>query len=648
MHQLLLLVAVVSTIAPSGVEARGLSAASSPLAPQAVSASISLRQGWNLVASPVIPDDPAPAAVFASIADVLDLVYAYEGCDRADPWKKYDPKAPPITNDLTAIGATRGLWIKTHADATWIVTGTSPIQMSILLCAGENLIGYPSSGDMALLVALDDIAGKFDRVYSFVAADTADPWKIHDPLAPSFANDLESIGPMRGYWVEMAESAILTVSTATGTVRRVNAPYFDTDVRYSEMAVFWFGQITPTENYADVRVGYTPNQLVLNVAAFDRRLWYDTTPSAGDLTAWDAVTVRVELDEGPGGALSADAYRFVGQLTWWEDPRTPWQAAYRFDGTAWVAASLPFVSYAGWRGDVPNTNEDDRGWNISFGIPFSSLGLTGPPAPGAQWRLAIVLHDRDDAAGAPIADKTWPESVALDWPATWGVLNFGLPDYASSAPPTGAVTIRHGLNGAVVSDVAAGGYAVCGAGRDYWTEWGNTNEAYYSVDHDRFNVQNQSDISDWPCFSKYYVSFPLSSIPVGKTIVSATLTLHQIGNAGEGWTPGPQPSFIQVLTVDRGWDEASLTWNNAPLARENITGAWVDPLSAFPGWPGVPRHWNVSRAAAQAYATGLPLQLALYSADGPYHSGRYFTSSDMEEWNAVGRPTLTIAWGESR
>ena len=77
-------------------------------------------------------------------------------------------------------------------------------------------------------------------------------------------------------------------------------------------------------------------------------------------------------------------------------------------------------------------------------------------------------------------------------------------------------------------------------------------------------------------------------------------------------------------------------------------GSWVDPLPSFPGWPGVPRQWNVSRAVAQAYATGQPLRLALYSADGPYHSGRYFSSSDMEDWNAVGRPTLTVAWGEPR
>jgi len=642
-----LLATTLSVCAPINALGQSSSAALPVSMPPAVAASIPLRQGWNLVASPVTPSDPAAASVFASIAGLFDLAYAYDACDTADPWKKYDPKAPPITNDLSTVTVASGLWIKASADTTWIVTGTTPALVNILLCAGQNLIGYPSGGAADLPDALAGIAGKYNTVYAFDSADTSDPWKLFDPKAPVFVNDLTALSPKKGYWIEMKVPSALTVGAPTGTTRRVNAPYFDGATNYSELAVFWFGRVTPMENYADVRIGYNRDKLIVNVAAFDRRLWYDTSPSASDMTAWDAVTIYLSLDSGPGNTLDANAYRFVGQLNAWED-RTQWQAAYRYNGTAWVLANLPFATYSGWRGDVPNSDVDDRGWNIGFGIPFSSLSLSGPPQ-GTTWRMAIVLHDRDDAAGTPIPDKTWPETMASDQPATWGVLNFGVPTYTPAAATGGTtVMIRHKLNGAVVSDAAVGGYAVCGAGTDYWTEWGNTKESFYSTDHDRFNVQNQSDISDWPCFSKYYVTFPLDSLPASKVVLSATLTLYQIGNAGEGWTPGPQPSFIQVSTVDRAWDEAALTWNNAPLASENITGSWVDRLSAFPDWPGVPRQWNVSRAVAQAYATGQPLRLAVYSADEPYHSGRYFSSSDVGDWDEVGRPTLTVTWGEPR
>jgi hypothetical protein len=81
--------------------------------------------------------------------------------------------------------------------------------------------------------------------------------------------------------------------------------------------------------------------------------------------------------------------------------------------------------------------------------------------------------------------------------------------------------------------------------------------------------------------------------------------------------------------------------------RENLDRTWVDPIP-FPGdWSALPAYsWDVTRAAAEALAAGQPLRLALYSADGAYHSGRHFVPSDTEDWNATNRPTLTVVWGE--
>ena len=427
----------------------------------------------------------------------------------------------------------------------------------------------------------------------------------------------------------------------TCSCRRVNAPYFDGEVRFTETAIFWFGQVNPTANYADVRVGYNDEELHLHLAAFDRWLWYDTTPSPDDLTAWDAATLYLDLDGNVGSVPDANAYRFVAQLNWWE-PRDNWQAAYWDDGSDWVAATIPFTATTGWRGNAPNDAADDRGWVVTFRIPFVSLGLEGPPSQGTVWGLAVILHDRDDDAGTPIPDKTWPEAMEPAEPATWGQLAFGIPSYdPSPATPGESVTIRHNLDGMTVLDAAVGGHTVCGDGLDFWTEWGEANYA----GEEQFNVQNQADVADWPCFSKYYVTLPLDAIPPGKVVMSATLTLYQFGNAGQGWEPGPQPSLIQMLTVDQDWDEDTLTWNNAPLAVENVAAAWVDPVDTFPGWPGIPWEWDASRAVAEAYAAGEPLRLALYSADAAMHSGKYFVSSDTGQWNAEGRPTLRVLWG---
>jgi hypothetical protein len=136
----------------------------------------------------------------------------------------------------------------------------------------------------------------------------------------------------------------------------------------------------------------------------------------------------------------------------------------------------------------------------------------------------------------------------------------------------------------------------------------------------------------------------LTSIPEGKEIVSAQLTLHLFGNSGN---PGESTaSLIQVSSVSGSWDENTITWNNAPLPQENMSYSWVEPTNGFPGWPGVPYYWDVSRAVRAAYQQQTAFSIVIYSPDDQYHSGKYFVSSDTPEWNSAGRPELLIVYGD--
>jgi hypothetical protein len=63
-------------------------------------------------------------------------------------------------------------------------------------------------------------------------------------------------------------------------------------------------------------------------------------------------------------------------------------------------------------------------------------------------------------------------------------------------------------------------------------------------------------------------------------------------------------------------------------------------------WPGVPHIWNVSKAVADAYRENTSLQLVFYSSDSDYHSGKYFVASETGDWNATGRPTLEVTYGD--
>jgi len=420
--------------------------------------------------------------------------------------------------------------------------------------------------------------------------------------------------------------------------RRVNVPSWSAS---DAPAIFWFGDVGLNDTYADVRLIHDENTLEITVHVIDRLLLYNASPTAADLNLWDAVTLYLNKD-GVGEAILDDsAFRFDAQLNWWE-PRSEWQASYRGQNSTWVTEPLSFATVTGWRGEALNDSSDDKGWNVSFYIPFASLGISGVPSVGTDWRLAVALHDRDSMAGPPMPDKVWPELMDPVTPTTWGRMHFGIPGYEKpDAAPEGVVTIRHGLDGNTVPDGHVGGSFECGMGLNHWTEWGNTNYAGST----QINIQNQWDISDYPCFSKYFVTFPLDDIPPDKVIIAASLALRLCCNAGGGnWGEAPD-SYIQALTVGEDWVETSLTWNNAPLAVENHSGTWVEPTEGPYAWPGIPYHWDVSRAVADAYSSGVPLRLALYSADGERHTGKYFTSSDIDDYNASERPTLSVVWG---
>ena len=57
------------------------------LALKTVSLDRDLASGWNLIAVPLTLADPAPGKAFASLGENLILIYAFEGCLPADPWK---------------------------------------------------------------------------------------------------------------------------------------------------------------------------------------------------------------------------------------------------------------------------------------------------------------------------------------------------------------------------------------------------------------------------------------------------------------------------------------------------------------------------------------------------------------------------------
>jgi hypothetical protein len=421
----------------------------------------------------------------------------------------------------------------------------------------------------------------------------------------------------------------------------INIPYFE-ERTYRLAAVSWFGQVRDNENYADVRIGYTSEEIYVRVSVFDNYLWYDVNPDIHNLTNWDSITLYLDTNGNNGSGLNSTMFNFTRQLQSWDDGKNR-QIAYQGSSSGWNEVSIPFSTTYDWRGNDPNDIKEDRGYALAFEIPFSSLGLSMPP-DGAKWGAAITVHDRDNADGSLFAETYWPQNYDPSRSATWSQLSFGLPTY-TTIPATNpqTITISNGLNGAIVMDGGVGGNTNCWwPGLDeekLFSEWGDHT---YTTTQD-MNVQNQGNIDDWPCYSKFYITFPLDSLPDGQTVISATLTLHQSGQStGFPYDP-PEAlnSLIQVSEIAQDWYKSTLTWNNGPIPIENVSQSWVGYIEEQ-DW-GKASTWDLSRAVSEAYAEGKPLRLVVYSADIYGPNGKYFLSSDA--YDSTLRPSLTVELG---
>jgi hypothetical protein len=173
--------------------------------------SISLGDGWNLVSIPIHPDSTAIADALASIVGSYSDVRLYDGCDPAEPWKIYDPSAPAVVNDLTAIDETMALWIKMTVTDTLVVTGTEPVSTTIPLCTGWNLVGYPSRQERDIAELLDSYVEAYTLVNAYKVAEPP-PWKRFDPNAPPYANTLNEMQPGFGYWIKVNQDIDLIIN----------------------------------------------------------------------------------------------------------------------------------------------------------------------------------------------------------------------------------------------------------------------------------------------------------------------------------------------------------------------------------------------------------------------------------------------------
>lgn len=482
----------------------------------------------------------------------------------------------------------------------------------------------------------------------------------------------------------------------TGTVRaygerlRVNAPLVAPDgsstMIYDYMqktAIFWFGEVTNSNNYIETKTGYDNDILAIYSVVFDKYI-YSEAADETSITDWDSLVYFIDLDGNQSKTeIDTRSYRFDIQAG---RHGTQQNAVYRGDsGGNWqkIDKELNFGDLdtskitikKGYRG---GDRDNSRAWAVGLYLPWSQLGMSEPPV-GNIWSFAMIAYDRDNLDGTRGGTpQYWPKNnFNARNPSDWGELKFLNKkflnwDESGSSPGNGGesynlsytpqayksgtektVVIRHGLDGDVIEDTCVGASEVLCSGDDLYNfgeglnSWGGNTSSEY------FHIQNQGDPADWPCFSKIYLRFPLAKLSVNKAIVSAKLKLHyQLKTSGG--TQGIR-SLIQAFSVGNNlrnssfWTEDNLSWNRTPFSIENLAGRWGDRTGSSTGdWNNLPLwEWDVSRAIS-GFKNEDFISFALYSADTESNTGKQFVRSEsFETWgDQEQRPTLEIIYAD--
>jgi ABC-type transport system substrate-binding protein len=157
-----------------------------------------LLLGPNLVSVPLIQSDNGVATVFQTVA--YDNVWNYDSSAQA--WKKHG-KFKTYSCGLVEVNRTQGLWVNVTEQSNLTTAGLVPINTTIHLRKGWNLVGFPSFnltyevGDLLAATGAVRIEG------------------FNQSSIPHYLQKLTDTDTLRtgyGYWVSVGADAIWTIN----------------------------------------------------------------------------------------------------------------------------------------------------------------------------------------------------------------------------------------------------------------------------------------------------------------------------------------------------------------------------------------------------------------------------------------------------
>jgi hypothetical protein len=106
-------------------------------------------------------------------------------------------------------------------------------------------------------------------------------------------------------WNNLWYTSKPTARAAAAPLPLINAPYFPNTVPFNQTAIFWFGTISSSTTYTDVRIGYSKSELYVDMRVVDRYLWYDTNKAAPNLNNGDNASLYLSTSNATNTQLDA-------------------------------------------------------------------------------------------------------------------------------------------------------------------------------------------------------------------------------------------------------------------------------------------------------------------------------------------------------
>ncbi|ODS41551.1 MAG: hypothetical protein A7315_05765 [Candidatus Altiarchaeales archaeon WOR_SM1_79] len=161
---------------------------------------IQLSQGWNLISTPLQPEDTSLWDVLAPIQGRYDKIFTYEG-----GWSYSAYYGGIWYGGLTDMVPGRGYWIHMKGAENLTLVGYIP-DKNISLNQGWNLIGWSSNETIHVFEALTSINNSYDKIFTYEGG-----WSYSAYYGGIWYGGLTDIVPGRGYWIHMKEARVLQV-----------------------------------------------------------------------------------------------------------------------------------------------------------------------------------------------------------------------------------------------------------------------------------------------------------------------------------------------------------------------------------------------------------------------------------------------------